>query len=125
MKEITTKFPSCFEKDTFQRETLVFKSEKGEKLGEVTLRQLSQSEVLELKDQPAIELLLKAIESWDFKDGDGKVLEINLENLKLLTSVKKVGEEYAWGILDHLLQVVTDMTFVKKAEEKNSERQSS
>lgn len=124
MSEIIMKFKSCFEENTFSRETLIFKTEEGERLGEVTLRQLSQREILEGKDQPIEMLLVKAIERWDFQETNGQPLEINLENLKRLTSAKKVGSEYAWGILDFLVQTFTRMNFVLQSEEKNSERQS-
>jgi len=123
MQEIITKFKSCFEEDNLQRETLAFKTEDGQELGRVAMRQLKRSEVLELKDKPIAECLLVAIESWDFKDKDGKSIELNLGNLQSLTSMKKVDGEYALGIFDSLVNVFNEMNFVSEPAEKNSERQ--
>jgi hypothetical protein len=123
MQEIKMKFNSCFEKDTINRKTLLFKTEDGAILGSVTLRQLNLDEVAEVQGKEGLEFLLKSIESWDFKDEKGQVLEITLENLKSLTYSKKVDERYELGILNHLLRAASDMTFVSEPEEKNSERQ--
>lgn len=123
MKEIKTKFKTCLEDETLQREVVCFKGEDGKKLGEVTLRQLRRSEILELEGRPPEEYLLKTIESWTFLDGNGKPLELNLENLKSLTSSKKVGEKYALGILDYLFQIATEMNIVTESAEKNSAKQ--
>lgn len=119
-KEIVTKFKSCFEEDTLQRETVIFKTEDGKKLGEVTLRQMKRSEIISLEGKKPEEYLLVCIESWTFTDGNGKPLELNLENLRLLTSGKKIGKLYTLGILDHLFNIATEMNVVSKVAEKNS-----
>jgi hypothetical protein len=90
-------------------------------LGTVTLRQLNLDEVSE--SPSAFDLLLKSIESWDFKNGEGQILEITSDNLKSLTHSKKVDEQYELGILNHLLIAVSKMNFVSEPESKNSERQ--
>ena len=118
MIEITTKFKSCFEDETLQRETINFKTENGQDLGQVVLRQLKRGEITELADKSAEEYLIKCIESWTFLK-DSKPLELNLENLKLLSSTKKVGNEYSLGIIDNLFKIAVEMNLVSSVEEKN------
>lgn len=122
MREIKTKFKSCFENDTLEKEIVIFKTEEGKELGQVILKQLKRSEVLELAEKSPEEYLIRCVESWTFKDKNDKILDINLENIKLLTSTKKVGNAYSLGILDHLFQVAIEMNIVSESAEKNSEK---
>jgi hypothetical protein len=122
MREIKTKFKSCFENDTLEKEIVVFRTEDGKELGQVVLRQLKRGEVLELAEKSPEEYLLKCIESWTFKDKSDKLLEVNLDNIRLLTSTKKVGDAYSLGILDHLFQVAVEINIVSESAEKNSEK---
>jgi len=140
MKEITTKFKSCFEDEALQRETLHFKGENGEDFGQVTIRQLRHDEILELRDKVPSETkkviiegkevetplssakvwewvqgyVFKAIESWDLKL-DGKPLDLNMN------SIKKIQPEMINALFESALQ----MNRVSEVAEKNSERQSS
>jgi len=140
MKEIITKFKSCFEDEALQRETLHFKGENGEDFGQVTLRQLRHDEILELRDRAPSETkkvtieeketevplssakiwewvqeyVFKTIESWDIKL-DGKPLDLNLK------SIKKLQPE----MINALFESASQMNRVSEAAEKNSERQSS
>jgi hypothetical protein len=125
-REITTKFKSCLEDDTLQKETIIFKTEDGTELGQVNLRQLKRGEFEEWQsstNKSPEEFLLKAIESWTFKDKDGQVLSRTLENIKGLTSAKKVENIYAIGILEELFKIAVEMNVVTEQDEKNSVKQ--
>lgn len=121
-KEIVTKFDSCLEEDTLERETLIFKTEEGKELGRVTLRQLKRGEIMGNENQPFEEMAIKAVETWTFTDSKNKPLEITLENLKKLSSRKKVGAGYVDGIFNHIIDAVVRMNFVDEISEKNSGR---
>jgi hypothetical protein len=123
MIEVTTKFKSCLEDDTLQKETILFKTEDGTELGQVTLRQLKRGEVEELTGKSPEEYLLRCIENWTFKDQDGVELPKTLENLKKLSSTKKLDNVYALGILEELFKVAVEMNVVVETAEKNSARQ--
>ena len=118
-REIITKFKSCFEEDTLTKETIVFKGEDGTEQGQVSLRQLTSQERDETAGKP-YETLLKAIESWTLKDKEGKLLDLTLENLKKLSSLKKIDNVYDLGIIDNLFKVIVEMNFVTEQDEKNS-----
>jgi len=125
MKEINLKFESCLENQTLQREIVTFKAESGKILGTVHLRQLTREEALNLQEDiespdASLKCTFKCIESWDFKDGDDKPVELSFENFKKLSSKKKIEGKYAGGIIDHLIEIVTEMNFVGETEEKNS-----
>lgn len=123
MREITTKFKSCFEEDTLQKETVIFKTEDGKELGQVTLRQLKRSEIADLANKSPDEYLAACIERWTFKDEKGEPLIVSAYNVGLLSSAKKLDGNYALGIVENLFQVAVELNVVSEVESKNSEKQ--
>jgi hypothetical protein len=119
VREITTKFKSCLEDDTLQKETIVFKTEDGTELGQVTLRQLKRGEVEELTGKSPEEYLLKCIESWTLRDGLD-IFPVTLANLKKLSSTKKLDNAYTLGILEELFKIAVEMNVITETAEKNS-----
>lgn len=125
MIEHKTKFKTCLQSETLQREKVQISSENGEIIGEVNLRQLEDGELRELRDRDAKfgEIVFRCIESWTFKEPSGSPLELKYENFERLTSRKKVGDQYEDGIKEILLKIAHNLNFVEKFEEKNSDGQ--